>query len=444
LLRDRLGVGAMGAVYSAVDRRRGENVALKTLHHMTPSAIYAIKEEFRALADVVHPNLVTLYELFADGEHWFFTMELVEGVDFLAHLKGSRHVVAAADFEQVRLAIQQLVAGIEAIHRAGKLHLDLKPTNVLVTRDGRVVILDFGLVREPSPHQPDQLLGTPAYMAPEQAMGNAVTEASDWYAMGVMMFEALTGRRPFEGPAVRALADKLLKPPPSPSLFAKVPHDLDELCLALLSREPVRRPRATEIRHALGMPPLQSGRASLAPNSQRPVFVGRDEELSRLYRGYGAAIAGRCVLNILVAPSGMGKTALAKHFISSLPGGERRLVFSGRCFERESVPYNAIDNLIDELGTYLRQLDDAEVAALLTSDPSDLVRAFPVLRDISAIARYWRQTTETADVKAAKRQAIASLREIIGGLARGRTIVLFIDDLQWADLDSIRLLEGIS
>jgi hypothetical protein len=443
LIGDRLGVGAMGAVYAAFDRVRRERVALKTLHHMSATAIYAIKDEFRSLIDVVHPNVLNLYELFADGEHWFFTMELIEGTDFLSYLAAARkasRAQAGAAPNQLRLAFQQLTAGIDAIHAAGKLHLDLKPSNVLVTRDGRVVILDFGLVRELSLRQRDELVGTPAYMAPEQASAGPVTAASDWYAMGTMLFEALTERRPFDGPSVRIIANKILKPAPRASDFAPVPPELDELCDGLLSRDALCRPGSQEIRAALGMASPGSVRTSFAPGSVRPPFVGRELELAKIREQYAHALTGKAVLCVLSAPSGMGKSALAAQFLATLDQVERPLTFSGRCFERESVPYSGIDSLADELGIYLGQSDESEVEALLGSDPSDLLRAFPVLRGVPAIVRRCRQTVETADVQAAKRRAIASLRELLGGLSRKRPVLLFIDDLQWADLDSIRLL----
>jgi serine/threonine protein kinase len=166
--RRRLGAGGMGIVYEVFDRERGENVALKTLSRVDPSGIYDLKKEFRSLADVRHPNVVTLYEMVNDDDRWFFTMELVHGMPFTEHVARevrARPTRAAEprlgpsitetrldarqgrpfDERRLRAALAQLVLGVSAIHAAGRLHRDLKPSNVLVTSEGRVVVLDFGL-----------------------------------------------------------------------------------------------------------------------------------------------------------------------------------------------------------------------------------------------------------------------------------------------------------
>src|SRR6185312_14688763 len=195
-LKQILGAGSMGVVYEAYDRERAMSVALKTVHALDADALYRLKTEFRGRADLDHRNLVRLGELLHDGGHWFFTMELVEGWPFLDWVR-----LGDAPIEQkLRDAIRQLASGLEALHRAGKVHRDLKPSNVLVTAKGRVVILDFGLVGETEPGHGSagiDLVGTAAYMAPEQARSPTVTSAADTYSIGVMIYEALAGRLPF-------------------------------------------------------------------------------------------------------------------------------------------------------------------------------------------------------------------------------------------------------
>ncbi len=285
-VQDRLGAGGMGVVYRAFDRERGEVVALKTMRRIDPRGLYRFKHEFRTLADLSHPNLANLYELVASGGHWFFTMELVEGVDFIAFVRGptvaahapgragaagSAGTVARSarglepeEVRRLRQALRQLAEGIAALHEAGKLHRDIKPTNVLVTAQGRVVLLDFGLVTDvgPSGHHtnPEEpIVGTVAYMAPEQGAAQPVSRASDWYSMGVMLFAALTGRLPFDGRGRTVLAQKQASEAPRPSSMAPgVPADLDALCADLLLRDPAaaaRRPRDPRPARGPGSPP---------------------------------------------------------------------------------------------------------------------------------------------------------------------------------------------
>ena len=203
-----LGRGGMGIVFEARDLRTGKRQALKVMQWMDPAGLYRFKQEFRTLAGLSHPNLVGLYELSREGTAWFFTMELIDGESFLSHVRGpacrKASGLTGAGIERLRGCVAQLADGVNFLHAAGKLHRDIKPGNVLVSRQDRVVLLDFGLAAEmdrTGQHlslQP-RLLGTIAYMAPEQAACMPVSSASDWYSVGVMLFEALTGRLPFAG-----------------------------------------------------------------------------------------------------------------------------------------------------------------------------------------------------------------------------------------------------
>jgi predicted Ser/Thr protein kinase len=142
-VRRQLGAGGMGVVYEVHDRIRNEVVALKTLLRARAADIYRLKHEFRSLADVAHPNLVSLYELVVDGADCFFTMELVHGVNIVEYVRDSE-ATDGIPAERVRQVFRQLVEGIGALHRQDKLHRDIKPSNILIAADGRVVILDFG------------------------------------------------------------------------------------------------------------------------------------------------------------------------------------------------------------------------------------------------------------------------------------------------------------
>src|SRR5262245_8566210 len=140
----RIGHGSMGVVYEAQDLTRQMTVAVKTIRSGDATALYRFKREFRSLSNITHRNLAMLYELFADASPWFFTMELVNGVTFLEHVRRSSPV----DYARLSAALRELTAGLSALHSRNKLHQDIKPSNVLVDADGRVVVLDFGLVTD--------------------------------------------------------------------------------------------------------------------------------------------------------------------------------------------------------------------------------------------------------------------------------------------------------
>ncbi|MBZ0238744.1 MAG: serine/threonine protein kinase, partial [Deltaproteobacteria bacterium] len=249
-LRGELGVGATGAVYRVLDRHRGQEVALKTLRRVHGADLYRFKREFRSLVGFHHPNVAELHELFSVDDEWMYTMELVAGVRFDAWVRAQPARLAVEDLSdstvqvprtgggggtldeaRLRAALRQLADALLALHATGKVHRDLKPSNVLVETGGRVVILDFGLVVEHEnldrTHDGGSV-GTVAYMSPEQSADLPLGPATDWYAVGVMLYEALTGKRPFAGAASDVIERKRLEDAPPPSAIAPgVPADLE-------------------------------------------------------------------------------------------------------------------------------------------------------------------------------------------------------------------------
>jgi hypothetical protein len=450
--RRRIGAGTAGVVYEVWDRERDRAVALKLLHRSDPGSLYRFKKEFRALAHLSHPNLARLHELEHAGGQWFVTMELVDGVDFVRHVRAPEAVAAGAAALAARLRplAGQLARGLRALHASGRLHRDVKPSNVLVGGDGRVVILDFGLVTEAAALQTyasfsEDLLGTPAYMAPEQGSGQELTEAADWYGVGTLLYEALTGRPPFSGQFVTVMLDKMRREPAPPrALVPDVAEDLDALCRDLLRLDPAARPDGAEVLERLG---AEDDTATLrTPQILAPPFlVGRDAELAALGRAYERTRAGDAVVLYVRGAAGTGKSALVHHFLLELRRRHPRTVtLTGGCYERESVPFKALDSVIDKLTRYLRSLGEG-AARLLPLDVEALARLFPVLRRVGAVAAAPARRPPAREPAAEdlRRRAFAALREILTRLAEDDPLVVFIDDLQWGDAESAELLSAV-
>jgi len=495
----RIGQGGMGVVYEALDRERRMRVALKTLREMDDSALYLFKQEFRSLIDVVHPNLVTLYELIAAGDTWFFTMELIRGysfLDFIRHeandepgqstsevrpsfqetfrpwaletlptslldrpdsfIRVEPRVLSPARIPSLRNAFRQLVNGAGALHDAGKVHCDVKPSNVLVADGARVVLLDFGLVAQRSqvPNERNVLhkgRGTPRYMAPEQIRGEPLTPASDWYAVGATLYEVLTGRPPFVGEESEVQQRKLTSDPPSPRTLApEIPADLDRLCMQLLQRDPAERPDCSEILAALGTKgrtPEFEGSAHVNTRHES-ALVGRDAQLRALEDAFARVRSGRTTAVLAHGPSGVGKSALLSHFVGELAAHEEVVVLAGRCYPDEAVPYKAFDSLIDGLWQHLCGLSEDELRATVPANIWPLARVFPVLRRFAAVADGTTLSAGPAGPSVlppqqTRRPAFAALRELLAALGRRRPLVLLVDDMQWGDEDSIGLLAEI-
>ncbi len=460
-IRRRLGDGAAGVVYEAFDRELQQRVALKTLRHADGVMVARFKREFRALHDLVHPNIVALGEFFEGEAEPFFTMELVEGVSFLDHVRGrGRQDVAADDDEgrpapgphtcdeaRLRAALAQLAAGVAALHDAGMVHRDIKPSNVLVTDDGRVVLLDFGLVAEAAGDARaigGMVVGTAAYMAPEQALAGQISPAADWYAVGVVLFEALTGQLPHDGrTGYELLINKQERAAPPPrQLVPTVPADLDALCAALLQARAADRPDGADILRRLGAAPPRRDTADVAPTGAPAAFVGRAAELARLQAAYDDS-RDRPLICLVEGISGVGKSQLVEHFLAQLSRREpAAVVLAGRCYEREVVPFKALDGVAEALARWLERLPPAQVAALLPARPALLARLFPVLKRVEAIAAA-ELVADVPDPHDQRLRMFGALRELFLAVARRGRLVWFIDDLQWMDADSLVLLQDL-
>jgi TolB-like protein len=249
-----IGAGGMGEVYRATDTRLGREVAVKILPaamEQNPDRLARFHREARAVAALNHPNVVTLYSVEeCDGVH-FLTMELVDGISLDLHIPESGMTA-----DQIVEIAGALAEGLAAAHEKGILHRDLKPANVMLTKEGRVKILDFGLAKEvdTDTHQDATLtsanhtqvgvvMGTPAYMSPEQISGRPLDHRTDIFSLGIMLHEMATGRRPFAGTSSAELASAILRdtPPSVTESRPDLPGDLARVIRRCLEKEPRHR-----------------------------------------------------------------------------------------------------------------------------------------------------------------------------------------------------------
>ena len=439
-VRRVLGEGGMGIVYEAFDRDRQMLVALKTLRWIDAQSIFSLKTEFRARADLEHRNLVRLGELYREDDYWFFTMELVKGVHFLEWVHGTTNDgsdrgddAPLYDERRLRVALRQLAMGLEALHHAGIIHRDLKPSNVMVTDEGRVVLLDFGLIADVKAQLSNsQVVGTAAYMSPEQAMSKPPGPPSDWYSVGVMLYEALSGRLPIDGTALEIMMRKQHRRPPQ--RIAGAPDDLSQLCVALLAKDPAARPTGPEVLRVLA--------ARGEEHVVETPFVGRSTELGVLERALAEVAEGATLAISVEGESGIGKTKLVRHFVDSVQThDEPPFVLGGRCHERETMPFKGIDGIVDMVARTLNKIDLDDITLPPASELAALVQTFPVLLRVPAIAR--EPAALPPNLLEVRARAFRGLRHLLAALGAMKPLVVTIDDIQWADSDSLALLSEI-
>jgi len=441
-----IGRGGMGTVYEVVDQRDASRVALKTLRSENVRGIARFLTEFHTLASLRHVNLVRIFELGWERGEPYFTMELLSGVSFQQWIGPVEPPGLTADQQQrLRGALSQLVAGLNYLHQSGYLHRDLKPSNVFVLHDGTVRILDFGLsvpLNETGTYvasMPGVMMGTLAYMAPEQARGEDLSPAADWYSVGVMLFECLTGRLPFVASTLEELQRQKLQGVKCPPDWSG-PQDLMALAVRLLDPLPERRPDGEQMAILCRTPAVPTGAPS---HVGRGVLIGREHIQQRLAARYETTVRnGGSALVLISGPSGMGKSECLRwfaHYVRSQPRAE---LYAARCYETVLLPYKALDAINVALAHRLAGLPESARRGFAPVDADLLCELWPVFRDVFAS----RPLPRRASAYERRRRAFAAYKELLTrwgphGPDPTRPLPVFlIDDLQWGDVDSAALL----
>jgi serine/threonine protein kinase len=460
-IRRKLGSGSFGVVYAAFDRQRHRDVALKVLDRAGAETVARFKREFRYLAELRHPNLASMYELLVLGEQWILSMELVDGTDLLEHLAfaelqsaliGSRTFdpdermvlrrlprdarLTPTYMDHVRDTFRQLATAIAALHAHGVIHRDIKPSNIMITGQGRVVLLDFGLAAEielDDSFDRRSVVGTPGYMSPEQIAAAAPTPASDWYSFGVMLYQALTGQPPFFAQSTMEIIERQMRGdfPQASSLVPGVPQDLALLAEALIARDPEARPEDAAVLHHLNID--FDPRRPERERARTGTLVGRGRELRRLRTLIEGTPPGQPRLIHLHGSPGTGKSALADRLLDTLRDEGGPMILGGRCHAWESVPMNAIDPIIDSLARTLRHEMPPRVAAIL-SRAAALSQVFPALAMVPMEAGDDTLAMPRGEKLLAR--AALELAAVLHAAAGERPLIIFLDDAQWGDYAS--------
>ena len=451
-----LGEGARKRVYAAVDARLGREVAVAVVktEGLDDTGRQRIEREARAMARLGdHPNIVTVFDVGEDDDQPFIVSQLMPGgsvADLLATATDRRLPVD----EAVRIGTQ-VARALDHAHGHGVVHRDLKPANVWRTADGAVLLGDFGLAATTSADSAEDsrltldglVVGTVAYLAPEQAVGRAPDARSDLYSLGALLYELVTGRPPFLGDdAVSVISQHLNTAPVSPSWHnAALPAGLDRLIVRLLVKDPAERPQSASavlkelelIAEASADPGVPA--VALAPPRLLPLgrLVGRSGELAQLTGAFDQAVSGQSRLVMVVGEPGIGKTRLVEELAvyASVRGAT---VCWGHCYEGElGMPYLPF---VEAFRTYVRDCSDEELRARLSGGAPEVATLVSELRQRFADL----PSSPPLDGDAERMRLFEGVTAFVRNAAADHPLVLLLDDVHWADKPSLLMLQYLA
>ncbi len=458
-ITSELGRGGMGVVYRARDPLLNRDVAVKLIPPslLTPESEQRFQREAQVVAQMDHPSIVSIHDLGQHEGSLFFVMPLVQGTN-LHQFRKRRSALG----DIVDIAIQ-IAEALDYSHSRGVVHRDVKPDNVMVSEEAgaaRVRVMDFGLARattESRLTKSGALVGTLAYLSPEQVMGRDIDGRSDIYSLGVVLYECVVGAPPFQGDTQSVLYRILHEVAQSPrALGADIDEELETIMLACLEKDPARRPqRASEVaeglrRYRSRLRDSDRDRAltGLTLATPRPVlapFVGRAREFGELQKRLNAALGGECQFVVVGGEPGIGKTRLLDE-MATLARVRKIRVLRGRSVEQDrSFPFQGFCELIQEHFQHPETGSSAPPPDLSDLAP-ELVSLFPLLSEIGEIRQAAGSGARPAGAGAPgpedRTQIFELLARTMTRIAAGKPLVLVLEDLHEAQV-SIEALQYI-
>lgn len=447
----QLGEGGMGIVYKAHDTLLDRSVAIKFLspHLFSHDGLKRFLREAQSAAKLTHPNIVGIYDIVDEGEARLIVMEYVEGqtLSSLIPLSWQRAVDIAID----------ICRALSFAHGHGIVHRDIKPENTIVTRDGAAKVMDFGLARSEGRSRLTQaglIVGTVAYMAPEQAVSGQADARTDLYSLGCVMYQMITGRPPFEADdPISVISMHVNVPPVAPRFYTPdIAPALESIILRLLAKDPTQRyASADELADILNtaiapvgtatetVPAVEAQLAAptLLEMMVRGRLVDREEELGTLKGSLESMLSGRGQVVMAAGEPGIGKTRLAQELLvyARLRGC---LAVVGKCFEQEiTIPYLPI---AETLRAMCREIADHQLQTVIGAHAAELVKLVPDLglrmRDL--------HPSPALEPEQERLRLFEHVTAFLSAAARMRPAVILLDDLHWADTATLQLLRYIA
>lgn len=459
-----IGRGGMGMVYKAHDTQLDRDVALKVLFDNLAAQdeyVRRFSREGQAVARLNHPNVVKIYEVGQDGETWYIAMEYIDGMTLAEMLEDQGHL----PLDSVLNLAQQIAAGLDCTHSQGVLHRDIKPGNIMVTQAGQAKLLDFGLARISGVSAmtlTGNVVGTVDYIAPEQVMNEPIDTRADLYSLGVVLYEMLTGKKPFVGEeAISIIFQHINDEAVHPSAHQPaLPMEIDRLVMTLIAKQTSDRyPSARALMDDLAVcedlventvVPPQMEQTAVPEAARRPrdeffcALSGREAELEQINQMIDQALAGDGRMVMLAGSEGTGKSRLIQEIMNqSEEKGMWTLV--GSCMYQEmAMPYQPFVDALSRRFTTASPVGQARFRRHLLEDYPEIAGLMPHAWTAQERSQLEVNAPISLTPNAEQQRLFQAILHLMFEMADERGVVFCMDDLHWGDTGSVQLLHYLA